>query len=60
MLTNMDSAVRAELDKLKGLIIGAVPVEEIYLFGSCVYGKPHKDSDLDLFVVLRTTCNCET
>jgi len=53
MLTNMDSMIRAELDKLKGLIIGAVPVEEIYLFGSCAYGKPHKDSDLDLFVVLK-------
>jgi len=49
----MDSAIQAELDKLKGLIIGAVPVEEIYLFGSCAYGNPHKDSDLDLFVVLK-------
>ena len=52
-IVNMDSTIRAELDKLKGLIVDAIPVEQIYLFGSCAYGKPHKDSDLDLFVVLK-------
>jgi len=50
---NMDSAVQAELDKLKELIINAIPVEQIYLFGSYAYGTPHKDSDLDLYVVLK-------
>ena len=50
---HMDAAVRAELDKLTCLIINAVPVEQIYLFGSYAYGKPHKDSDLDLYVVLK-------
>ena len=49
----MDAAVQAELDKLKELIINAVPVEQIYLFGSYAYGTPHKDSDLDLYVVLK-------
>ena len=29
-----------------------MPVEQIYLFGSYAYGKPRKDSDLDLYVVL--------
>jgi predicted nucleotidyltransferase len=48
----MDEAVQAELDKLKELIINAIPVEQIYLFGSYAYGTPHKDSDLDLYVVL--------
>ena len=48
----MDAAIQAELDKLKELIINAMPVEQIYLFGSYAYGKPHKDSDLDLYVVL--------
>jgi predicted nucleotidyltransferase len=42
-----------ELDKLKDLIINAIPVEQIYLFGSHAYGTPHKDSDLDLYVVLK-------
>jgi len=49
----MDTAVQAELDKLKELIINAIPVEQIYLFGSYAYGTPHKDSDLDLYVVLK-------
>jgi hypothetical protein len=50
---NMDEAIRAELDKLTELIINAIPVEKIYLFGSYAYGKPHKYSDLDLYVVLK-------
>ena len=49
----MDQTVQAELDKLKELIINAIPVERIYLFGSYAYGNPHKDSDLDLYVVLK-------
>jgi len=50
---NMDEAIQAELDKLKELIINAIPVEKIYLFGSYAYGTPHKYSDLDLYVVLK-------
>jgi predicted nucleotidyltransferase len=49
----MNEVIQAELDKLKELIINAIPVEHIYLFGSYAYGKPHKDSDLDLYVVLK-------
>jgi predicted nucleotidyltransferase len=48
----MNEEIRAELEKLKELIINTVPVEQIYLFGSHAYGTPHKDSDLDLYVVL--------
>ena len=49
----MNSEVQAEIDKLKELIINAIPVEQIYLFGSYASGTPHKDSDLDLYVVLK-------
>jgi predicted nucleotidyltransferase len=49
----LNTAIQSELDKLKELIINAVPVEQIYLFGSYAYGKPRKDSDLDLYVVLK-------
>ena len=49
----MTETVQAELDKLKELIINAIPVEQIYLFGSYAYGTPHKDSDLDLYVVIK-------
>jgi len=49
----MNEAVQAELEKLKELIVNAIPVEQIYLFGSYAYGTPHKDSDLDLYVVIK-------
>ena len=49
----MDIKVQAELEKLKELIINAIPVEQIYLFGSYAYGTPHKYSDLDLYVFLK-------
>ena len=49
----MDEAIQAELNKLTKLIINTIPVEQIYLFGSYAYGKPRKDSDLDLYVVLK-------
>jgi len=49
----MDAAVKAEVNKLKELIINAIPVEQIYLFGSHAYGTPRKDSDLDFYVVLK-------
>ena len=31
-------------------------MEEIFLFGSHAYGTPHRDSNLDLYVVLRDEC----
>ena len=49
----LDTGVKAELEKLKELIINAIPVEQIYLFGSYAYGTPRKDSDLDLYIVLK-------
>jgi predicted nucleotidyltransferase len=48
----MDS-INNELDTLIKIIVENVPVEQIYLFGSYAYGTPHKDSDLDLYVVLK-------
>jgi predicted nucleotidyltransferase len=49
----MEASVQVELDMLKDIIINTVPVEQIILFGSYAYGTPHKDSDLDLYVVLK-------
>ena len=48
----MNTIVESELDTLKEIIVNTVPVEQIYLFGSYANGMPHKDSDLDLYVVL--------
>jgi predicted nucleotidyltransferase len=49
----MVDVIQSELDTLKEIIINTVPVEKIYLFGSYANGTPHKDSDLDLYVVLK-------
>ncbi|GHV78070.1 hypothetical protein AGMMS49942_28910 [Spirochaetia bacterium] len=49
----MEAAVQAELDMLRDIIVQTVPVDQIFLFGSYAYGTPHKDSDLDLYVVLK-------
>ena len=49
----MTSAIQAELETITNIIVNTVPVEQIYLFGSYAYGTPHKDSDLDLYVVLK-------
>ena len=50
---NMDEGIIDELEKLRDLIVNAIPVEQIYLFGSYAYGKARKNSDLDLYVVLK-------
>ena len=43
------------LNQITQQIISAYPVNRIILFGSYAYGKPGKDSDLDLFIVMETT-----
>ena len=40
------------LDRIVTALRQAVPVEEIWLFGSCARGEAKPDSDLDLLVVL--------
>jgi predicted nucleotidyltransferase len=47
------SDIKQELDAITKVIADTVPVEAIYLFGSHAYGTPHKDSDLDLYVVFK-------
>jgi len=49
----MDEKIQTELDKLKEIIAKTLPIDQIYLFGSYAYGNPHKDSDLDLYIVLK-------
>jgi predicted nucleotidyltransferase len=47
------SGIEQELEAITKIITDTVPVEAIYLFGSHAYGTPHKDSDLDLYVVFK-------
>jgi len=41
-----------EITKIKDIIVGTVPTERIYLFGSHAYGSPSEDSDYDFYVVI--------
>ena len=52
-MQNDISSIKRELDTIIQTIANTVPVEEIYLFGSYAYGTPHKDSDLDLYIVFK-------
>ena len=48
----MDQNIQKELDIIKEGVLKTVPAEAIYLFGSYADGTPHKDSDLDIYVVV--------
>jgi len=39
--------------RIRDAIVGAVPTERIYLFGSYAYGTPNEDSDYDIYVVIQ-------
>ena len=41
-----------EINAITETIKETVDCEKIYLFGSYVYGEPHKNSDLDFYVVI--------
>ncbi|GHV94647.1 hypothetical protein AGMMS50293_09670 [Spirochaetia bacterium] len=49
----MEQAVQDQLTTIKDAIVAAIPVEQIYLFGSYAYGTPRVDSDLDIYVVMK-------
>jgi predicted nucleotidyltransferase len=40
------------LDEVVRRIVSTLEPEAIYLYGSHAYGRPHRDSDIDLFVVV--------
>jgi len=45
--------IQNKLNLIKESVLKTVPdTETIYLFGSYVYGMPHKDSDIDICVVI--------
>lgn len=43
-----------EIQKVADKIAKEFKPEKIILFGSWAWGKPHKDSDVDLFIVKKT------
>ena len=40
------------VNSIKDSILLHVPAKYIYFFGSHVYGTPHKDSDIDIYLVV--------
>jgi predicted nucleotidyltransferase len=45
--------IQEKLNIIKESVLSVVPdTEAIYLFGSYAYGTPHKDSDLDICVIV--------
>jgi predicted nucleotidyltransferase len=49
----MNQAVADQIAILKDLILETIPVEHIYLFGSYANGIPTRDSDLDLYIIMK-------
>lgn len=48
----MEKRIQDKLNILKDIIVDTVPVKRIFLFGSYADGKPHDESDLDIYVVM--------
>ena len=44
--------IKDKLEIIKKAVLETVPTEKIYLFGSYAYGKPHDNSDIDIYVVI--------
>jgi predicted nucleotidyltransferase len=45
--------IKDDLEILKEIILEKIPTEQIWLFGSYAYGTPNKDSDIDIYIVMR-------
>ena len=44
--------MNGEINIIKDIIINAVPIKKLYLFGSYVNGTPNENSDYDFYMVL--------
>ncbi|MBI2666569.1 nucleotidyltransferase domain-containing protein [Candidatus Woesearchaeota archaeon] len=40
-----------QLKKFKSIVNKSFQIDKMYLFGSRAWGKPHKESDIDLLIV---------
>ncbi|GHT48992.1 hypothetical protein FACS1894102_3020 [Spirochaetia bacterium] len=48
----MTDIIKRELEIITNAITANTKAVAIYLFGSYAYGQPHKDSDLDIYIVI--------
>ena len=54
MIKNRKTVTKKILKSIAKLIGESLPIEKIILFGSHGSGRPTKDSDVDLFVVMKS------
>jgi len=47
--------INKKIAEITDKIVREFKPEKIILFGSYAWGKPHKDSDIDLFIIKNTT-----
>jgi len=47
----MEEKINIQLNKVIDALNQNVRPKRIYLFGSCAYGQPNKDSDIDLCII---------
>jgi len=45
--------IKEDIEVLKKIILENIPTEQIWLFGSYAYGTPNKNSDIDVYVVMK-------
>jgi predicted nucleotidyltransferase len=53
-LKKIEKVDKSLINDIKSRIVEAVDPEKIILFGSYAYGKPSKDSDLDILVIMKS------
>ena len=54
LLKKIEKVDKYLIDDVTRRIVKAVAPEKIILFGSHAYGKPSKDSDLDILVIMKS------
>jgi uncharacterized protein len=54
LIKKINKVDKALLNDVKNRIVEAVDPEKIILFGSYAYGKPSKDSDLDILIIMKS------
>jgi len=50
---NHTEEIKDDLEMLKQIILEKVPTDQIWLFGSYAYGTPNKNSDIDIYIVMK-------
>jgi len=53
-IKTLNMEAQKEIQKIKNQIVKNYKPEKIILFGSFAYGKPNKNSDLDLLIIKNT------